>query len=60
MPGGPARSDVDVEEVLLAALARSGEAPITRPNAVLIRLRSHLFGGRAARESSMIRVQSCG
>jgi len=60
MMGNAARPHLDVEKVLLPALARGGDPAIARARLVFVRLRSHFFWGLAASESSMTRLQSSG
>jgi hypothetical protein len=60
MVGSVTRPHLDIEQVLLAALARSREAAVGDARLVAVWFASHFFGGRAASESSMMRAQSWG
>ncbi len=60
MMGSASSPHLDVEKMLLPALAGSGDPPVTGAWLVFVRLLSHFLGGLAASESSMMRLQSCG
>ena len=59
MMRGAARAHLDIEQMLLLALARIGDAPVAGRAADSVSL-SFSCAGRARSESSMIRAQSCG